>query len=64
MNIIEMTATELGKKIRAGEVSAVEATKEVLEQIQAVEGQIHAFVTVDEEGALKDVYKRQAGGCR
>ena len=53
MNIIEMTATELGKKIRAGEVSAVEATKEVLEQIQAVEGQIHAFVTVDEEGALK-----------
>jgi len=53
MDIKSLTALELGRKIRAGEIGAVEAAKAALEQIQAVDGTIHAFVTVDEGGALK-----------
>ncbi|MDO5350554.1 MAG: Asp-tRNA(Asn)/Glu-tRNA(Gln) amidotransferase subunit GatA [Lachnospiraceae bacterium] len=53
MSILELTAVELGKKIKAGEVTAVEAAKAALAQIRAAEGQVNAFVTIDEEGALK-----------
>ena len=37
MSILDLTAVELGKKIKAGEVTAVDATKAVLEQIKALE---------------------------
>lgn len=53
MDIKGLTALELGKKIKAGEISVAEATKAALEQIQAVDGTVNAFVTVDAEGALK-----------
>ncbi len=53
MSILELTAVELGKKIKAGEVTAVEATEAALAQMKAAEDQINAFVTIDEEGALK-----------
>ncbi|MDO4329728.1 MAG: Asp-tRNA(Asn)/Glu-tRNA(Gln) amidotransferase subunit GatA [Lachnospiraceae bacterium] len=53
MSILELTAVELGKKIKAGEVTAVEAAKAALAQIRAAEDQVNAFVTIDEEGALK-----------
>ena len=53
MRITDLTALELGKKIREKEISAVEAAQESLAQIKAAEETIHAYVTVDEEGALK-----------
>lgn len=52
MEILSLTAVELGKKIKAKEISVVEATKAVLAQAKAVESVIHSYVTLDEEGAL------------
>ena len=59
MRITDLTALELGKKIREKEMSAVEAAQESLAQIKATEETIHAYVTVDEEGALKQAAKVQ-----
>lgn len=53
MSLMSLTAVELGKKIQAKEVSAVEAVEDALTVIQAKEAEINAFVTVDEEGARK-----------
>lgn len=53
MELLKLTAIELGKKIQAGEVTAVEAAEAALKQIETLEPSIHAYVTVDSEGALK-----------
>lgn len=60
MSITAFGAVELGKKIQAGEISSVEATKAVLEQIRAVDAVYHSYVTVAEEKALKQAAKVQA----
>ena len=53
MGLSELTALELGREIKEGRVTAVEAAREALERIKDLEPSIHAYVTVDEEGALK-----------
>ena len=53
MNLLSLTAVELGKKIKAHEVSVEEATRAALDAIAAKEDAVHSFVTVDEEGAMK-----------
>ena len=53
MEILSCTAVEIGRKIREKELTAVEATQAVLDQIDRVENTVHAYVTVDKEGALK-----------
>ena len=53
MSILDLTAVALGKKIKAGEITAVEATKAALAQIKTLEPVLNCYVTVDEEGALK-----------
>ena len=53
MGLSELTALELGRQIKEGRVTAVEAAREALERIKDLEPSIHAYVTVDEEGALK-----------
>jgi aspartyl-tRNA(Asn)/glutamyl-tRNA(Gln) amidotransferase subunit A len=53
VSILDLTAAELGKKIKAGEVTAVEATQAALDQIQALDETLNCYVTVDAEGALK-----------
>ena len=53
MKLLELTAVELGKKIKAGEVTVEEATKAALDAIKAKEEKVHSFVTIDEEGAMK-----------
>lgn len=61
MDITGLTAVELGKKIKAKEISAVDAVKASLDQIERVEKDVHSFVTIDWEGALKraeEVQKR------
>ena len=60
MKLLELTAVELGKKIKAGEVTVEEATRAALDAIKAKEEQVHSFVTIDEEGAMnraKEVQK-------
>ena len=53
MNLMSLTAVELGKKIKAKEVTVEEATRAALNAIRAKEGAINSFVTVDEESALQ-----------
>ena len=53
MSLMNLTAVELGKKIKNKEVTVVEATKAALDAIDAKEDKVNSFVTVDREGALK-----------
>ena len=65
MKLLSLTAVALGKKIRAGEVTAQEAVQASLEAIQQKEEQIHSFVTIDQEGALfraREVQKKIEAG--
>lgn len=59
MSLTSLTALELGKKIRARQVSVEEAVRDALTQIRKKEPDIHSFVTVDEEGALRAARKIQ-----
>lgn len=59
MEILSLTALELGKKIQEREISAVEAVNAVIGQVKAVEHEIHSYVTLDEEGALQYAGKIQ-----
>ncbi len=52
-DVIRLSAAELGEKIAAGEVSAVEVTQAHLDRIAAVDGAVLAFLHVDTEGALR-----------
>ena len=53
MSLMSLTAVELGKKIKAGEVTVKEAVTEALDAIEKKEKTVGSFVTVDREGALK-----------
>ena len=59
MSIVDLTALQLGKEIQGGNLTAVDAAEAALEQIRRAEPQIGAFVTVDEEGVLKQARKVQ-----
>lgn len=50
-DIIRMTAAELADKLASREISSVEATRAHLDRIAAVDGDVHAFLHVN-EGAL------------
>ncbi|MEU7999681.1 Asp-tRNA(Asn)/Glu-tRNA(Gln) amidotransferase subunit GatA [Catellatospora sp. NPDC049111] len=52
-DLIKLTAAELGAKIAAGDVSAEEATRAHLDRIAEVDGRVHAFLHVDNEGAVE-----------
>lgn len=53
MDLMSLTAVELGKKIKANEITAVEATSTALNVIKKHQEKINSFITIDEEGALK-----------
>ncbi len=53
MNLMSLTAVELGRKIKAKEVTAVEALEAAIRQIEAEDSKLNCYVTVDKEGALK-----------
>ena len=53
MSLMSLTAVELGKKIKAGEVTVKEAVTAALDAIEKKEKTVGSFVTVDREGALK-----------
>lgn len=54
MSILDLTAVELSKKIKAGEITVEEATKAALDRIKEAEPTINAFVTVDEDAAMNE----------
>lgn len=54
MNLMDLTAVELGKKLKTGEVSAVDAAKACMLAIKNAEPTINAFVTrIDEEAVIR-----------
>lgn len=52
MSLLTMTAAELAAAIKEGRTTAVEATKEVLAQIEEKDSLYHAYITVEKEKAL------------
>src|SRR5207302_3350155 len=48
----DWTVETLGRAIAARKISPVEATRACLDRIERLDGGIHAFITVDAEGAL------------
>lgn len=59
MELMSMTAVELGKMIKTKEVSVVDAAKACLDRIEKLEPDYNCFVTVDREGALKQAEEIQ-----
>ena len=60
MNLLTMTAVEIGTAIKKKEITVMDATKAVLEQIEKTESNYHCYVTVDKEGAIKQAQEVQA----
>lgn len=50
--LLSLTAVELGRAIKNGETTAVEAMEAVLEQVDQTESEYHCYVTLDREKAL------------
>lgn len=57
--LLQLSAAELGRAIREGRTTAVEAMEAVLEQIEKNDGQYHCYVTVDRERALAGAAEAQ-----
>ena len=53
MEITGLSALELGKKIKAGEIGVVEATKASLDNIEKYDSTYNCYVTVCKDEALK-----------
>ena len=65
MKLTDMTAVELGRAIRERKATAMEAVEAVFSVIEEREAQLHCFVTLDREGALrraKEVQKQIDAG--
>jgi aspartyl-tRNA(Asn)/glutamyl-tRNA(Gln) amidotransferase subunit A len=65
MDFRRQSLEELSDAVSAGQVSAVELTQHALTQIEALDGDIHAFVAVDGERALAEaaaIDARRAAG--
>ena len=60
MSLMSLTAVELGRKIKEKEVTVDEAVTAALDAIEKREAEVHSFVTVDREGALKRAKEVQA----
>lgn len=58
--LFELTATELGRKLRAREVSAPEVAKAFLDQIASRDEALGAFLATDPERTLAEAAKAQA----
>jgi aspartyl-tRNA(Asn)/glutamyl-tRNA(Gln) amidotransferase subunit A len=65
-DLTRRTAGELAEALRAGDVTSVDVTRAYLDRIRAVDAAVHAFLQVDDEGALAQAAdadkRREAGG--
>ena len=65
MTNIHSTAAEMARALVAKEISSVELTQQHLDRISAVDGKIHAFLHIDNSGALEQaeaIDKKRASG--
>ena len=53
LSILNLTAVELGEKIKKKEIKVIDAVKAVLNQIEKHEDNLNCYVTIDSEGALR-----------
>ena len=63
MDLMSLTAVELGRKIKAGEVAVKDAVLAAYEQIEDKDSELNCYVTTVKEGALKKghyVYNRHS----
>jgi aspartyl-tRNA(Asn)/glutamyl-tRNA(Gln) amidotransferase subunit A len=58
--VIERTIAATGVKLRAGEVTAVALLEEALETAARTEAQLHAFLTIDTDGAREAATRADA----
>jgi len=49
---LDRTVAQLAADLRAKKVSSVEVTTELLDRIEAAQGKLNAFITIDRDGAL------------
>jgi aspartyl-tRNA(Asn)/glutamyl-tRNA(Gln) amidotransferase subunit A len=66
-DLTRATAAELGRLIASGEVSAEEVTRAHLDRIEAIDERVHAFLHVDDVGAIeaaRAVDRKRASGER
>ena len=59
MDILSLTALELGKMIKDRKVTAGEAVRAAIERAKLMEPEIHSYVTLDEEGAMRQAAEVQ-----
>lgn len=52
MSILDLTALELGKKIKAGEITSLQATEAVIKRIRQWKSRFILMLRYDEEGAM------------
>lgn len=62
MNYFNQSLTSIHKQLVNKDISVEELTKQTLDNIKAVDGDINAFLTLDEEGALKQANKLDEKG--
>lgn len=63
--LIQLSASELGAKLSAREVSAVEVVQAHLDRISEIDSTLNAFISVDEQtsiSAAKEIDERRAAG--
>ena len=60
MDMLHLSALELSRKIRSGEISVKEAVSGYREQMQKMEPQVHAFLSVDDDKLEKRIGKELA----
>lgn len=59
MDLMKLTAAELGRKIQSGEITAVDAVKAALEAIKKTEPAVNSFVTLNEQEAIEEAERVQ-----
>lgn len=64
--IIELTAADLASKLATREISAEEATQAHLDRIAAVDGDVHAFLALNENAltTAREIDARRASGAQ
>ena len=61
MGIEQLSALEIGQKIKKKELTAVEAAQACFDRMDAMESEVHAFITIDRERAMAEARRVQKG---
>ena len=63
-SLVHLSAADLSTRLAAGDVSSVDVTRAHLDRIEAVDGDVHAFLHVNQNAlaAAKSIDSRRAAG--